>query len=107
LKNSANNQEMPVKKRGNFKPGQSGNPAGKPPGTKNKFPSALKDKVLHACAILEAKGLDLASQAVKDPPWFYANFVKPMLPKEIDFTGQMGIEIIIRDLVREKIGVDK
>jgi hypothetical protein len=65
------------------KGGPSLNPNGRPPGLKNKFPTALKDKVLHACACLEAEGKDLASCAVADPQWFWENFVKPMLPKEV------------------------
>lgn len=72
--------------RGNPKLKKGGpalNPNGRPPGTKNKFPTALKDKVLHACAQLESLGKDLSSEATKDPRWFYENFVKPMLPKEL------------------------
>lgn len=64
-------------------------------GVKHKFPSALKDKVLHACAHLEAQGKDLATEAEKNPPWFYENFVKPMLPKEINVLGEVGLQITI------------
>lgn len=74
--------ETPVKKKPRGKPFAKGNP-GRTPGTKNKFPTALKDKVLHACARLESQGKDLASIAEKKPEWFFENFVKPMLPKEL------------------------
>lgn len=83
----------PKKKRPgnpNFVKGVSGNPAGKKPGTKNKFPGALKDKVLHACGVLESEGKDLASCAIKDPEWFWETFVKPMLPKELWVSGTDG-----------------
>ena len=78
-----------------FKPGQSGNPAGKPKGTKNKFPTALKEKVLHACAHLEAEGKDLATVALNDPTWFYENFLKPMLPKEMAISGDKDNPLLI------------
>ena len=74
--------ETQKKKAPRGKPFQAGNP-GKRPGTKNKFPTALKDKVLQACAHLEAKGKDLSTIAEQKPEWFYENFVKPMLPKEL------------------------
>ena len=60
---------------------------GRPKGLKNKFPTALKDKIIHACERLEAEGKDLATCALKDPEWFWVNFVKPMLPKEVLVSG--------------------
>ena len=75
-----------------FPPGNSG----KPKGTKNKFPTALKDKVLHAAAVLEAEGKDLAAEAMKDPRWFWETFVKPMLPKEVWMTGDPSRPLTFR-----------
>jgi hypothetical protein len=60
---------------------------GRPKGCKNKFPIALKDKVIHACEVLEAEGKDLATCALADPVWFWETFVKPMLPKEVLVSG--------------------
>ena len=79
--------------------------AGRKPGSKNKFPSALKDKVLHACAHLEAEGKDLATVALENPSWFYENFVKPMLPKELAVTGDPNnpLRIILETYGRPKV----
>ena len=68
---------------------------GRPLGLKNKFPTALKEKVLHACAHLEANGRDLATEALKNPPWFYENFVKPMLPKDVVFSGDKDNPLLV------------
>lgn len=68
---------------------------GRKAGSKNKFPTALKEKVLHACAHLEAQGKDLASCAEKDPPWFYENFVKPMLPKDVVVSGDKDNPLLV------------
>jgi hypothetical protein len=57
---------------------------GRPKGSKDKIPRALKDKVLTIAQQLEAEGKGLLDCARNDPPWFYQNFVKAMLPKEVD-----------------------
>lgn len=66
------------------------NPGGRPKGSKNKFPSAIKDKVLLACAKVEASGQDLGTLAVEDAKWFFETFVKPMIPKELWVSGTDG-----------------
>jgi len=81
----------------------SGNPNIKPPtpvpgsrkGIPNKFPTAIKEKILFTCDQLEANGKSLWAEALKDPRWFYENFVKPMIPKEIyvDLAGALNITI--------------
>lgn len=64
--------------------------AGRPKGMKNKIPRNLKDRILHVWNELEEKGMGLHDEAEKDPPWFYVNFVKPMLPKNVELTGEDG-----------------
>jgi hypothetical protein len=73
---------------------------GRPKGMKNKFPTALKDKVLHACAHLESQGKDLSTIAANKPEWFWETFIKPMLPKELALSGKDGkpLCVIIKDL---------
>ena len=83
---------------GRWKKGESGNLQGRPKGHKNKFPSAIKEKILHACAYLESQGKDLATTAAEKPEWFYENFIKPMIPKEVyvDLAGALQITITKR-----------
>lgn len=79
-------QEKEQKRRGNpkFVKGVSGNPAGRAKGVPNKFPSAVREKILHACAQLEAEGKDLGSIASAKPEWFFENFIKVLAPKEVN-----------------------
>ena len=67
--------------------------AGRPVGSKDKITKDLKQLVLDAAAKLERENKSLYDEAVKDPKWFYANFVKPMLPKEVhaDLSGDMTV----------------
>lgn len=71
--------------------------AGSRKGIPNKFPTALKEKVLHAAARLEAEGKDLGACAVANPEWFWENFVKPMLPKDVqvDVKGNVKVSLTV------------
>lgn len=79
--------------------------AGRPKGSKDKISRNLKQLVLDAAEKLEAEGKSLYDEAVQDPKWFYQNFVKPMLPKEVDATlsGPNGDPISII----ERVIIDK
>jgi hypothetical protein len=68
---------------------------GRPKGLKNKFPTALKEKVLFAAAELERNGKSLSDEADKDPKWFWEHFVKPMLPKEVNVLQDTELRVII------------
>ncbi len=61
--------------------------AGRPKGAKDKISRDLKAFVLETVERLDAEGKSLYSEAEKDPKWFYANFVKPMLPKDVTLAG--------------------
>lgn len=50
------------KKDTRFKPGQSGNPAGKPPGTRHKATMAAQTLLDGECAALTRKAVDMALQ---------------------------------------------
>lgn len=69
--------------------------AGRPAGSKNKLPRDLKEKVLAICDHLETQNKGLQDEAEKDPQWFYTNFVKPMLPKDVKIDGDLGMNIEI------------
>jgi len=69
---------------------------GRPKGSKDKISKNLKQVVLDTVAKLEKDKKSLYEEAGKDPKWFYANFVKPMLPKEVDLTvdGDIVVQIV-------------
>jgi hypothetical protein len=70
-----------------FKAGTSLNPTGRPRGAKNKIPKNLVDQVLQIAADLEKHGKGLQDCAEKDPRWFFENFLKPMIPKNVALAG--------------------
>ena len=70
-----------------FKKGLSGNPTGRPKGARNKLPRNLVDRVLEISANLEEQGKGLQDCAEKDPKWFFENFLKPMIPKNVLLGG--------------------
>ena len=70
-----------------FKKGLSGNPTGRPKGALNKLPRNLVDRVLEITANLEEQGKGLQHCAEKDPKWFFENFLKPMIPKNLLLGG--------------------
>jgi len=78
---------MPIKK------GDRLNPGGRPKGTKNKVPRDLIDKILFISAELDKKQTGLKECAEADPPWFFENFIKPIIPKNVDVNleGEMKI----------------
>jgi hypothetical protein len=90
-----------------FKKGLSGNPDGRPRGSRNKLPKNLIDRVLAVSANLEEQGKGLQDCAEQDPKWFFENFFKPMIPKNVLLGGadpgsRTTIEIVF---VERKINV--
>lgn len=89
---------MPAKNRPAtaFKPGQSGNPAGRPPGTPNKTTQLLKDAILKAA--VDAGDGDMAAyltkQATANPGPFMALLGK-VLPMQLDATVKGKLIVVI------------
>lgn len=78
---------------------------GRPKGSKDKITKNLKQMVLDAAEQLEKDGKGLQVEADKDPKWFFANFLKPMLPKDIIVQGDENNPLITKiefTLVRPK-----
>jgi hypothetical protein len=61
--------------------------SGRPKGSGNVITNDLRKMVLEAVDHLNAQGLSLSERAEENPDWFYANFVKPMLPKDVVVAG--------------------
>jgi hypothetical protein len=70
-----------------LKKGKSLNPAGRPRGAKNKIPKNLVTQILNIAADLDKLGKGLQDCAEKDPRWFFENFLKPMIPKNVSLAG--------------------
>jgi hypothetical protein len=70
--------------------------AGRPKGSKDKVNRNLKELVLEAADKLKRENKSLADEAEKDPKWFYQNFLKPMLPKDVnvEVDGVLGVKLI-------------
>ena len=70
-----------------FKKGEISNPTGRPRGAKNKHPRDLVDRVLQISDDLDEQGKGLRKCAEEDPFWFFSNFLKPMIPKNVSLDG--------------------
>lgn len=75
---------------------------GREKGSTNKITRNLKELVLETVAALEKEGKSLSAEAEKDPKWFYLNFVKPMLPKDIDLKATGELTVVINRLSTKK-----
>lgn len=75
-----------------FKPGESGNPAGRPTGSANELTKTVKQTVLEVFHKLQNDpNSSLEAFAVKHPRDFYAIAAK-LIPTE--FTGTLRTEIV-------------
>jgi hypothetical protein len=67
-----------------FKKGQSGNPKGKPPGTKSRLAQGIVEKIVQINAELDAEGKGLADCAKQDPKWYHSIFTRAIVPKDVN-----------------------
>lgn len=89
---SSQNQSKPWE----FKPGQSGNPAGKPKGSIGGRARALLmlDEIMAKAGNLKLLGEEFQKAFKAKPLSFFKTYVMPLLPKETKLTGD-GIQINI------------
>ncbi len=70
-----------------FKPGQSGNPAGRPPGSRSK----LSEAFLKALADdFDEHGLKTVQKVRDDKPDAYLNVIGKLMPKLMELSGPDG-----------------
>ncbi len=79
-----------------FKPGQSGNPAGKAKGTLNGRSRALAalDRIAGKEENVRILADALEDALRKKPLWFFVNIIMPLLPKETRGTLDSGDRVI-------------
>jgi len=78
-----------------WQPGQSGNPAGRPKGSRNKLEEIfLRDLLEH----WEANGASAIDAACEKDPVGYVKVVASLMPKKVD--PDSGLEGITRDELR-------
>jgi hypothetical protein len=76
-----------------FKKGEIPNPTGRPRGAKNKVPRGLVERVLQISDDLDEQGKGLQHCAEKDPKWFFENFLKRIIPKNVSVAGTEPVTI--------------
>ena len=85
-----------------FKPGQSGNPNGRPKGSRSKlseaFLKALSDD-------FETNGLDTVAKVREDKPDAYLNVIGKLMPKLMELSGPDGDAIPVVSKI-ERVIVD-
>ena len=86
-----------------FKPGQSGNPAGRPKGSRSK----LSEAFLKALADdFDEHGLETVAKVRDDKPDAYLNVIGKLMPKLMELSGPDGAEIPTKATV-EYVGVKR
>lgn len=76
----------------NWTRGVSGNPNGRPKGSKNKLPGQILSRVIDVWDKLEkTKGKSLLEIAKANPEWFYNVFISRMIPRSIDLNALLDI----------------
>ena len=86
-----------------FKPGESGNPAGKPRGAENRL--TRKAKYYAEKLIDEMKSIGVAEIAKTGKMSDYVNLLKTLLPKDFNISGNLTVKNDRIDL--SKLTVDE
>ena len=73
-----------------FTKGQIANPKGRPKGAKGKLRKPLVDEIIEIAEELAQQGKGLRDCAKQNPDWFFVNFLKNLIPKNIEVTGSEG-----------------
>lgn len=80
-----------------FKPGQSGNPAGRPKGSRNKLSEAF---IRELCNSFEENGPEAIETVRKNQPAQYLNVIGKLMPKLMELSGPDGADIPLSGVVK-------
>lgn len=83
-----------------FKPGQSGNPAGRPKGSRSKLSEAF---LLALADDFENNGVDAVKKVREEKPEAYLNTIGRLMPKLMELTGKDGDDITVYQKVERLI----
>ena len=72
-----------TKHAGQWKPGQSGNPQGRPLGTRNKFSESFVSDV---AAVWQDRGHGILEKMAQDEPARFAELCGRLIPKDVSLT---------------------
>lgn len=73
-----------------FKPGESGNPAGRPKGSRNKLSQAVIDAW---CADVAEHGPEVIKRLREDDPATYARISASLVPKNLELDVDAKLEV--------------
>lgn len=80
-----------------FKPGQSGNPAGRPKGSRNKLSEAF---IQNLSDHFDQNGLEAIQRVFEDKPDAYLNVIGKLMPKLMELSGPDGSEIPLSGVLK-------
>lgn len=73
---------------------------GRPKGSKDKITRDVRSRVMAVWDELDKQGKSLEAEALEDPKWFYKEFAKPMLPKDVVVQGDEDSPIISEIIIK-------
>lgn len=82
-----------------YQAGQSGNLAGKPPGTQNKLTAKVKEAI--EAAFDTVGGKDYLVAVAKDDPKTFCALLAKVLPKDINLESGQTLEDILNSILKK------
>lgn len=68
---------------------------GRPKGSRNRIHRDIITDIIDVKEKLEAEGKSLYACSKADPVWFYENFYRALIPKNVQLSGDMQFEVSI------------